>query len=682
MKKRQILIGISTLIFLFSFNIAFAYNVAYIVSNTLTVKQKHIDILHGIGFNVTVVRSSNISAINLSKYDFMLINNDQFTNPDSIPVNNHPALIMNTRYVYNWHWASSASQRAASQPLTAHVNNPNHFITLNLPWKIQIYDRSSYNGVDIPVYYLDRFVKSPYLKTVVSTDNATIYNTYNSVIATAESGTRLKDGYSSNTKSVFFGITESDFWSNETEKLFRRSALWLVTDLTSPVINNITVVNITNESAAIKWESDDKSNSTVEYGTTVGLGNIKEDANYLNSHTIYLTGLQEKTQYYYKISSCNIDGYCSEKGIFNFSTLDLTPPNILSVLLTNKTNSSVNISITTTEDSYSAIYYGILSLQYRTTTSGLSNKTDFYIDGLNEKSTYSYLVEACDKYGNCGNSSLYEFNTLDFTPPNHPKNLILGVINENNNIKVRWEAPDEEEISQYNIYITDNLIPFDFENPNAFTNLTEYTDNTAALSRQRYYAIRAEDRAGNEEKNRNIVAKFDLELVKGYHLISFPLIPFDADISKVMHQDALYKPVSEIKRYNGQGFEAVIYNDLTNQWNATIDLIPLEGYFFKSKQDANFTIVGYSPLSVAVGIVEGMNLKGLTLFENKQIMDIITQSPDDYNIKEIASRNSGGSYNVATYYNITNSWFNGFYVKPGIGYWVKANKNFSLVIEG
>ena len=41
-----------------------------------------------------------------------------------------------------------------------------------------------------------------------------------------------------------------------------------------------------------------------------------------------------------------------------------------------------------------------------------------------------------------------------------------------------------------------------------------------------------------------------------------------------------------------------------------------------------------------------MNLFGLTVFENKNIQDVIIQSPANYNITEIVSRNNNGSYDI------------------------------------
>jgi len=670
---------IIALFLVFSLNIVSAYDVVYVVSDTNKAKPLLMNTLQDSGFNVLVAKISDINSIDFSAYDFMLINDDQFQNYNSIPVNSFPALIINKNYMDEWHWTSYISQKSASQPLKAHINDPANFITYGFSGDVQVYTSSSSGGIAAPLYYLHRWVKAPRLKTIVSTDDATIYNTNNAVIATAVPGTTLKDGFVSSTKSVFFGITESDIWTSTTQQLFINSALWLVTDTTPPVISSIAVTDITNTSAVISWYTDDNSNSTVSFGTTEFIGDIWEK-NYTREHVINLVGLMEKTSYYYQIASCNSDSYCSETEILSFTTKDLTAPNSLAASITNITNSSVNISVTTDEPAYSSVYYGS-SLAQRTVTSSLSSSTSFYIGSLQEKTSYAFLVEVCDENLNCKNSSVYEFTTLDFTPPSQPRNLILEVINPSS-IRLNWDVPLGEEVAEYLIYASLTPYDFDFQNPVASTTLTEYTDSAASLAKQRYYIVRSEDAAQNEEENVNIVGKFDLDLHIGYNLVAFPLTPLSADIGSVMHEDATYSPVSEIRRYNTdtQEFDIVAYTAGGWQPSNFDELSPLEGYFFKSSEDTRFTIVGY-PYPQTLSIREGLNLVGLTLFDDKEIGDVVMQSPSDYNVTYIASRN-GSIYDIASYYPSQDSWFvSDFDINPGVGYWIKANKDFTLSLK-
>ena len=92
-------------------------------------------------------------------------------------------------------------------------------------------------------------------------------------------------------------------------------------DMTPPVITNVRVESITNQSGIVKWNTDDSSTSIVNYGTTVSLGSEASDPTLVTTHTIQLNGLQELTLYYFKVRSCNSDNYCSESSIGNFTTL-------------------------------------------------------------------------------------------------------------------------------------------------------------------------------------------------------------------------------------------------------------------------------------------------------------------------------------------------------------------------
>lgn len=100
-----------------------------------------------------------------------------------------------------------------------------------------------------------------------------------------------------------------------------------IIDVTPLVISNVNATPITASSATIVWDTDDNSNSTVDYGTTLSLGNISSDSSLTTSHSVALNNLNPNTIYYYNVTSCNSGGYCSTSGSYNFTTLfDIIPP--------------------------------------------------------------------------------------------------------------------------------------------------------------------------------------------------------------------------------------------------------------------------------------------------------------------------------------------------------------------
>ena len=482
---------------------------------------------------------------------------------------------------------------------------------------------------------------------------------------------------------LYYGLPNSNYWTNNAKDLLRNSISWLISDLIPPIITDVQVNNLTNQSARITWQTDKGSNSTVLYSEDLGLGLIVSNNSIVEGHEIILKNLKELTTYNYMIRSCNVYNYCRDSFVMEFTTTDLTAPYLVSNSINDVTNTAVNISVTTNEDAALRIFYGVDQNHINSYVEepSYSTEADVYIGNLNEKTLYYYIIGMCDQYNNCRNSSLYDFTTLDFTPPNVPGNLMLKVNNSNNNIKISWNSVADAVL--YNVYIADSLDSFDFNNPVISLQHTEYTDNSASVIQHRYYIVRAEDNVGNEEKNTNIVGKLDLNLIKGYNLVSFPLVPFDNSVGKVMHQDTTYHPVSEIKRYNNGFLETIFFDGLG--WGLGIfnELNALEGYFFKSDENVDFTIVGSVPSEIILDLNEGLNLVGLTLFDIKQIDESITQSPSDYDITEIASRNADGSYVIATYYPSEDGWFmaDDFNINSGFGYWVKANKESELVIS-
>jgi len=93
-------------------------------------------------------------------------------------------------------------------------------------------------------------------------------------------------------------------------------------------------------------------------------------------------------------------------------------------------------------------------------------------------------------------------------------------------------------------------------------------------------------------------------------------------------------------------------------------------------------IVGYPVLDITLDMREGLNLVGLAIFDDKEIEDVIIQSPSDYSVREIGSRNNDGSYDLAVYYPSEDDWFmvNELDIEVGKGYWVKANNDLNLMV--
>jgi len=679
------------LLFFFSISCVLAYqpgNVAYIVRNPLLADANIISILNYMGFTVDVVPNTELTGVNWSDYQFIIVNDEIFSNSEDIPVNNVKALILNTWNINDFHWSRRASQYASSHPVEVINQVPGHIITNGLSTNITVYTTAKLNGANLYVNYLSRDDKAPKLTTIVST----IINSLHAVIAVAEKGTKLRDGVYANEKGVFFGITFSDDWTPEAELLFKNSVEWLMTDTSPPVIlGNVTVEELTESAAVVSWVTDDESDSRVDYGKTSSLGSTKYDSALVTKHRVVLTGLDKTTTYYFNVTSCNEYSYCTTAGMFNFTTLDLTPPVIISINVINITNHSFKAEAITDEPSIAEYYLGThpANLQLLSYDAGYYLEHNLRATGLEEHTLYYYMLRICDSSGNCVNSSVYNLTTKDFTPPGAPVNFRAYVINSNNDILLNWSAPQGEQVAYYNIYTSDIPGDFDFTQPEANTTELSWIDSTAKAVDKRFYVVRAVDAYGNEEKNENIVGKFDIELVPGLNLVSLPLIPFDAEINAVVHQDSGFYPITEITRLNSSGdYESILFEPTTESWVGSTAFTELHngvGYFFRANKQYKFTITGRPALTTqTLTLQSGINLVGLTTLNSYTIPELVQQNISYHPVSEVFKLNSNSYYISATYYPDEQVWWyypEQFELQPGHGYVFKNTAGVSVSYE-
>ncbi|MCX6707839.1 MAG: hypothetical protein NT001_06940, partial [Candidatus Woesearchaeota archaeon] len=100
--------------------------------------------------------------------------------------------------------------------------------------------------------------------------------------------------------------------------------------------NSASDVNVTDRTAAIKWTTDDSSDSRANYGTTTALGSFVEntsDSSFTRDHLIRLINLLPNTLYYYSLVSRNDSGAIANANnnlnYYTFTTAaDTTPPAI------------------------------------------------------------------------------------------------------------------------------------------------------------------------------------------------------------------------------------------------------------------------------------------------------------------------------------------------------------------
>jgi parallel beta-helix repeat protein len=93
-----------------------------------------------------------------------------------------------------------------------------------------------------------------------------------------------------------------------------------------PHISNVSVSNITYNSATIIWKTEESSTSVVEYGTSMAYGSSASDVSMVTSHSLTLSGLSPSTTYHFRVKSADGDNNTEISPDYTFTTSPAPPP--------------------------------------------------------------------------------------------------------------------------------------------------------------------------------------------------------------------------------------------------------------------------------------------------------------------------------------------------------------------
>jgi hypothetical protein len=187
--------------------------VAYVYKFPTQINQKIINILNADGFDVTLISEKDFSKTNFTKFRFIFIGDESFTNAKRIPVDKVPTIVFNHFNVQDFGLAKKggASQLGSTSPLSVTIENKS----------IQVYTKAfKIDRISAPYYYLGRNNIAPSLEKIAFAKPTSAGSTYGTVIAHAESGDKLANGKTAKANICFFGITETNFWTTDAKNLF------------------------------------------------------------------------------------------------------------------------------------------------------------------------------------------------------------------------------------------------------------------------------------------------------------------------------------------------------------------------------------------------------------------------------------------------------------------------------
>ncbi|MFA6000213.1 MAG: fibronectin type III domain-containing protein, partial [Candidatus Paceibacterota bacterium] len=199
-------------------------------------------------------------------------------------------------------------------------------------------------------------------------------------------------------------------------------------DTIPPILSEIKSETGLND-AVIVWNTNEKSDSIVFFGTTAGL-NVEnsttskiEDRDFTREHSMKITGLTSNTKYYFVIKSKDKSGNAALSAEFNFTTKspvtqgDVTPPMIRAVVA-SVNNSSVSVGWITNEPATSKILYGTTSpLDVSSATTTFVESGDLKIDhlvtvpNLSANTKYYLVIQSKDAANNIQSSTEFSATT-------------------------------------------------------------------------------------------------------------------------------------------------------------------------------------------------------------------------------------------------------------------------------
>jgi len=220
---KKFILALIILLSLISPVLALQKDIAYVVNNQYYVEPTITSVFTSMGWSYDVVLSSNVSATNFSNYRLMVVGNGYFLNSAQIPVNNFPAVILNGENMQDWGWTKYISLTSQTSAFHGDITSLN-----NITSGFSLGDILLYTSASPDLYNMNENNIFSNVKIAVSMKS----NPNNAVVAYANKGDILtKFGYPNthvNAKTVFFGITESGYWTDESEQLFINSINWVL----------------------------------------------------------------------------------------------------------------------------------------------------------------------------------------------------------------------------------------------------------------------------------------------------------------------------------------------------------------------------------------------------------------------------------------------------------------------
>jgi len=271
------------------------------------------------------------------------------------------------------------------------------------------------------------------------------------------------------------------------------------------IISGPVVVAKTNNSFTLQWETDERSNSVVNFSLDQSLSKLKVSADNVITHSITVTNLASSTTYNYKVGSSDIDNNGpTNSQVYVITTdaeSDVVPPKFTyKPVIISKTESQATIYWKLDESANSIVKFGTDSLDLDNEKQNTEYQTEhsFTLTNLNSDTKYYYKIGATDLVGNGPAWSYIKSFVTESAPDMQPPEIIEGpklTTKTDNSVTIQWKT---DEISDS--FVKYGKTSIDENNVGSSDYAKEHSITLVNLEPNTNYIFRvgSTDQSGNE----------------------------------------------------------------------------------------------------------------------------------------------------------------------------------------
>ena len=244
----------------------------------------------------------------------------------------------------------------------------------------------------------------------VSYNNGTAYGVVQDVAMTLNHSVRLTDLNPNTTYN--YTVSSKDEAGNGPTLSDTLTFLTLAAPDHDPpvIIEGPIIVNVTHQSAVVRWITDEPADSVIEYGLTADLGTTATRTALVRHHNFALVGLTSDTLYYFRVRSSDASNnppVLSEIDSFRTDAIpDKTKPEFLDgPRIIGKTDTTATIYWLTDESADTVADYGEgLDLNLRRSDGAKVTEHQITLTNLTPNQAYSIAASSTDLEGNRASS--------------------------------------------------------------------------------------------------------------------------------------------------------------------------------------------------------------------------------------------------------------------------------------